>query len=116
MPDFSVEVSSLHPFFMLVGEAAATFVSLLFIAVTWNPHILSSQTDPRFLNVAVNAFRDLLFVIILSLAILLPYSDSAGLGRNLIVPTGIFLVLLLVRISRNRGGRAQLSRLRRIQF
>jgi hypothetical protein len=71
--DFSAELSSLHPFFTLLGEAAATFVGLLFIAVTWNPHILSSQADPRFLNVAVNAFRDLLFIIVISLAILFPH-------------------------------------------
>jgi hypothetical protein len=57
VPDFSAELTNLHPFFMLLGEAAATFVSLLFIAVTWNPHILGSQTDPSFLNVAVNAPR-----------------------------------------------------------
>jgi len=116
VPDFSAELTNLHPFFMLLGEAAATFVSLLFIAVTWNPHILGSQTDPRFLNVAVNAFRDLLFIIVISLAILLPHSNPADLGATLLVPTGSFFAVFLVAISRNRGGLVQLSRLRRIQF
>jgi uncharacterized membrane protein len=54
--------------------------------------------------------------IVLSLAILLPYSNGAGLGANLILPTGSGLIFFLVGISRNRGRPAQLSRLRRIQF
>jgi hypothetical protein len=109
--DFPAELTGLHPFFMLLGEAAATLVSLLFIAVTWNPHILGSQTDPRFLHVAFNAFRDLLFILLMSLAMLLPHSNPADLGVTLLVPTGPFLLVLLVRISQKGGGISQLSRL-----
>ena len=67
MADFSAELTSLHPSFTLVGEAAATFVGLLFIAVTWNPYILGPQADPRFLLIGVNAFRDLSFILTVSL-------------------------------------------------
>jgi len=46
--DFSAELTSLQPFFTLVGEAAAPFVGLLFIAVTWNPYILGPQSLGTF--------------------------------------------------------------------
>jgi hypothetical protein len=116
MSDFSAELTSLHPFFTLVGEAAATFVGLLFIAVTWNPYILGPQADPRFLRIAVNAFRDLLFILTVSLVFLLPLTNSKEMGQGLLSASATFLILLVAGIFRNPGGVSQLSRSRRIRF
>jgi hypothetical protein len=114
--DFSSELTSLHPFFTLLGGAAATFVGLLFIAVTWNPYLLASQADPRLLRVVVNAFRDLLFILILSLLLLLPLNSAKEVGQGLIYPSAVFLMLLLVGVFRNPGGESQISQSRRIRF
>jgi len=114
--DFSVELTSLHPFFALLGEVAATFVGLLFIALTWNPYVLGPQADPRFLRIAVNAFRDLLFIVTVSLLLLLPLNNPKEVGQGLLYPSVTFLVFLIVGAFRNLIGKSQLSQLRRIRF
>ena len=50
-------METLHPFYSLLGEAAATLLGLLFVSVTFNPQILDSTSRAIQRRYAENIFR-----------------------------------------------------------
>ena len=108
--DFRSAVEALHPFYSLLGEAAATLLGLLFVAVTFNPQILESSKGPVHRRDAENIFRQFVFLVWLSLAMLLPMNPT-NLGGNLLAQSIAFLVWIFFgfcsslrtpRVSRGR--------------
>ena len=89
--NFRNAIEALHPFYSLLGEAAATLLGLLFVSVTFNPQILESSTGPAHRRDAENIFRQFVFLVWLSLAMLLPMKP-AELGGSLLAQSVCFLV------------------------
>ena len=87
---FSSAIEALHPFYSLLGEAAATLLGLLFLSVTFNPTILEASSGAAQRRSAQNIFRQFVFLVWLSLAMLLPMTPVA-LGWNLLAQSVCFL-------------------------
>ena len=108
--DFRTAIEALHPFYTLLGEAAATLLGLLFLSVTFNPTILQSSSAAVQRRSAENIFRQFVFLLWLSLAMLLPMRP-VELGWNLLAQSVCFLIwvcfgffrdLRMLEISKDR--------------
>ena len=88
---FRSAIEALHPFYSLLGEAAATLLGLLFVSVTFNPTILQSSSGAVQRRSAENIFRQFVFLVWLSLLMLLPMTP-AELGWSLLAQSVCFLI------------------------
>jgi hypothetical protein len=100
--NFSSAMEALHPFYSLLGEAAATLLGLLFVSVTFNPQILDSTSRPIQRRYAENIFRQFFFLVWLSLMMLLPMTPSQ-LGWNVLIQSLFFLIWVLIGFCRSLG-------------
>jgi uncharacterized membrane protein len=98
--DFRVAIEALHPFYSLLGEAAATLLGLLFVSVTFNRQILESASGTAQRRHAENIFRQFVFLVWLSLAMLLPMTPLE-LGVNLILQSLCLFIWLFVGFCRS---------------
>jgi uncharacterized membrane protein len=98
--DFQGTIEALHPFYTLLGEAAATLLGLLFVSVTFNRQILESAPGTTQRRYAENIFRQFVFLVWLSLAMLLPMTHLE-LGVSLLVQSLCFFVWILVGFYRS---------------
>jgi hypothetical protein len=98
--DFRVAIEALHPFYSLLGEAAATLLGLLFVSVTFNRRILESEPGTGHRRNAENIFRQFVFLVWLSLAMLLPMTPFA-LGLNLLLQSLCFFIWVFVGFCRS---------------
>jgi hypothetical protein len=69
-----------HDFFLLSGTAAVTLVGLLFVSLSLHVEILFRQEHRDFRELAAEAFQGYLYVLISSLAFLLPIADGRVLA------------------------------------
>jgi hypothetical protein len=100
--NFSSAMEALHPFYSLLGEAAATLLGLLFVSVTFNPQILDSNSGPIQRRYAENIFRQFFFLVWLSLMMLLPMTPSE-LGWSVLIQSLFFLIWVLIGFYRSLG-------------
>jgi hypothetical protein len=98
--DFSHAMEALHPFYSLLGEAAATLLGLLFVSVTFNPQILDSTSRPVQRRYAENIFRQFFFLVWLSLMMLLPMTPFE-LGWSLLLQSICFFIWVLIGFCRS---------------
>jgi hypothetical protein len=98
--DFQGAIAALHPFYSLLGEAAATLLGLLFVSVTFNRQILESEPGTGQRRNAENIFRQFVFLVWLSLAMLLPMTPFA-LGLNLLLQSLCFFIWIFVGFCRS---------------
>jgi hypothetical protein len=98
--DFRVAIEALHPFYSLLGEAAATLLGLLFVSVTFNRQILESAPGTAQRRYAENIFRQFVFLVWLSLALLLPMT-RLELGLNLLLQSLCFFIWIFVGFCRS---------------
>jgi hypothetical protein len=98
--DFHGAIEALHPFYSLLGEAAATLLGLLFVSVTFNRQILESASGTAQRRYAENIFRQFVFLVWLSLAMLLPMT-ALELGLNLLVQSLCFFIWIFVGFCRS---------------
>jgi len=98
--DFRVAIEALHPFYSLLGEAAATLLGLLFVSVTFNRQILESAPGTAQRRYAENIFRQFVFLVWLSLALLLPMTPLE-LGLNLLLQSLCFFIWVFVGFCRS---------------
>ena len=61
-----------HDFFLLAGTAGATLLGLLFVSVSLKTDVIMRSSEKHLRAQAMSAFESLLFVMILSLAVLVP--------------------------------------------
>jgi hypothetical protein len=108
---FNSTVETLHPFYSLLGEAAATLLGLLFVSVTFNGQILDPTSGSTQRRHAENIFRQFGFLVWLSLAMLLPLTP-VELGLNLLLQSLCFFTWTLLGFCRSFSA-AQASRDRR---
>lgn len=97
---FRSATEALHPFYTLLGEAAATLLGLLFVSVTFNPAILESSSGAVQRRSAENIFRQFVFLVWLSLAMLLPMGP-AELGWSLLAQSVCFLIWIFFGFCRD---------------
>jgi hypothetical protein len=102
LSNFSGAMEALHPFYSLLGEAAATLLGLLFVSVTFNPQILDPTASPVQRRYAENIFRQFVFLLWISLVMLLPVS-AAGLGHTLLLQSVAFLIWIFIGFCRSLG-------------
>ena len=98
--DFHSAIDALHPFYSLLGEAAATLLGLLFVSVTFNRQILEASSGLTQLRQAESIFRQFVFLVWLSLAMLLPLAPRE-LGWNLLLQSLCFLIWIFVGFCRS---------------
>jgi hypothetical protein len=98
--DFHSAIEALHPFYSLLGEAAATLLGLLFVSVTFNRQILESSAESVQRRYAENIFRQFVFLVWLSLAMLLPMTASS-LGWSLLLQSLCFFIWIFVGFCRS---------------
>jgi hypothetical protein len=97
---FRSAIEALHPFYTLLGEAAATLLGLLFLSVTFNPTILESSSGAIQRRSAENIFRQFVFLVWLSLAMLLPVTP-VELGWSLLAQSVCFLIWIFFGFCRD---------------
>jgi hypothetical protein len=101
-----------HDFFLLSGTAAVTLVGLLFVALSLHVEILFRQEHRDFRELAAEAFQGYLYVLISSLAFLVPIADGRVLALIYALINIVMLGRTLVRAPkffaahRARGGSA----------
>ena len=93
--DFHSAIEALHPFYSLLGEAAATLLGLLFVSVTFNRQILELSSGSTQRRHAENIFRQFVFLVWLSLTMLLPLS-AVELGWSLLLQSACFFIWIFV--------------------
>jgi hypothetical protein len=69
-----------HDFFLLAGTAGATLLGLLFVSVSLKTDVIMRSSERHLRSQAMSAFESLLFTVILSLALLTPFSSTKFLG------------------------------------
>ena len=83
-----------HDFFLLAGTAGATLLGLLFVSVSLKTEVIMRSSERHLRSQAMSAFESLLFTMILSLALLIPFGSVRY--------AGVFLVTLgLVGVVRS---------------
>jgi hypothetical protein len=80
MNGFNQQLISWQPFYSVVATVSATLVGLLFLSLSINKIRITSGDDHPSLRLALRCFGDLLFVLMISLVILVPFQRSYGLG------------------------------------
>jgi hypothetical protein len=102
--DFTHLLASWQNFYLLVGTGAATFIGLMFVAVTFGASLITAETDTAetgtarsFLDPALFHFMQVLFTACL---LLIPTIGPAPLGV-LLAGAGVFRLATLVRVYRN---------------
>jgi hypothetical protein len=98
--DFHSAIDALHPFYSLVGEAAATLLGLLFVSVTFNRQILEPSSGSTHRRHAENIFRQFVFLVWLSLTMLLPLTPLE-LGWSLLLQSLCFFIWIFVGFCRS---------------
>jgi hypothetical protein len=98
--DFHSAIDALHPFYSLVGEAAATLLGLLFVSVTFNRQILEASSGLTQRRHAENIFRQFVFLVWLSLTMLLPLTPLE-LGWSLLLQSFCFFIWIFVGFCRS---------------
>ena len=98
--NFSAAMEAFHPFYSLLGEAAATLLGLLFVSVTFNPDIIDSTSRPIQRRYAENIFRQFFFLVWLSLMMLLPMTPFE-LGWSVLIQSICFLTWVLIGFCRS---------------
>jgi hypothetical protein len=97
---FNSTIETLHPFYSLLGEAAATLLGLLFVSVTFNRQILDPAAGSSQRRHAENIFRQFVFLVWLALAMLLPLSPPE-LGGSLLLQSLAFFLWIFVGFCRS---------------
>ena len=73
-----------HDFFLLAGTAGATLLGLLFVSVSLKTDVIMRSSERHLRSQAVSAFESLLFTMILSLAMLIPFGSQRLVGVFLV--------------------------------
>lgn len=85
---FSQSLEPWRDFYTLAGTAAATFMGLLFVAVSLNPRIMADD-GPRGLRAwAGGTMSNLIALLILSLFCMMPDLDHRSFGTSLLILGG----------------------------
>jgi hypothetical protein len=113
MDSFVRSLQAWQAFYSTVATAAATLTGLLFVALSLNLDILSTQHADR-MRVARRAFGDFLYVLMIALTFLVPSPVPAGLAIALFVlgaARGIGLIRLAMEIPRRKSRRHDIAQL-----
>ncbi len=102
-----------HDFFLLAGTAGATLLGLLFVAVSLKTDIIMRGSQRHLRAQAMSAFESLMFVMILSLAVLVPVARMRLTGAMLIT-LGMVGLVRAVAAARGDASPAAASLRRRL--
>jgi hypothetical protein len=74
-----------HDFFAAVAGIAATLVGLLFVALALNPAVMADDGPAGLRTWAGQTFHNFLMVLVFALIVLIPDTDSMGLGLPILI-------------------------------
>lgn len=100
---FAQFVKEWHEFYSLLGGTSGTLVGLLFVALSINIDTLNREEYAQFRHLAQQTFANFIFLMLLSLAFLIPHAAPARLSINLTV-LSTFIVAVTMRIWRSQRG------------
>jgi hypothetical protein len=103
MDNFSVQLQSWQVFYATVGAASATLSGLLFVSLSLNRERLKDATSSGPLATARRSFANFLYVLMLSLAFLVPHPAPIGLAVALVVLGLSRAIGLVHEVARWRG-------------
>src|SRR4029078_4458359 len=95
-----------HDFFLLSGTAAVTLAGLLFLSLTLNLEALLHESRLHLLQYARATLMSFTFVLVTSLAFLIPQSSLTVVGLLTTIYSAISLGVLLVAIVKRWGKRS----------
>ena len=93
-----------HDFFLLAGTAAATLMGLLFVALSLHLDVIVQEDGAHFGTVALQAFLNFIFVLLISLFLLIPSLTGRIVGTTLMM-LGLVRLALFIRSAAVVGRR-----------
>ena len=81
---FSSTVAGWRDFYMLAGETSATFVGLIFVAVSLHLDLVGEAGISAIFTLARRTFSSFILIVIISLVFLIPREGPRGLGWPLL--------------------------------
>jgi len=91
--NLSSDVASWHSFYTLAGTASATFVGLVFVAVSLHLDLIGESGVSAIFTMARRTFSSFVIMVIIALVFLVPKQGSVGLGWSLVVIGAVDLIL-----------------------
>ena len=85
MEDRFATLADWHDFFAAVAGIAATLVGLLFVALALNPAVMADDGPAGLRTWAGHTFHSFLLVLVIALIVLIPDTDSMGLGLPILI-------------------------------
>ena len=96
---FSSTVAGWRDFYMLAGSSSATFVGLIFVAVSLHLDLIGEAGISAIFTLARRTFYSFILVVIISLVFLIPKEGPAGLGWPLLA-LGVVAMLWAIQEGR----------------
>lgn len=102
MQTFSQAVADWHDFYLMVGQASATLVGLLFVSLSLNARLITggSSAGPR--TVAEQTFVNFLSVLLVAIVFLIPNPGPLELGLTLVFIGSVNLYRAVRRLVKAR--------------
>jgi len=91
MDAFAQTVQGWHDFYVLIGEAAATLLGLLFVSLSLNVVAITRKKNVDLRALAEQTFSNFIFVLLAALFFLIPHQERLGLGLPLLGTGGLGL-------------------------
>jgi hypothetical protein len=108
MTNFSQIVREWETFYLLTGTAAATFIGLLFLAISIHMEVFHRKAFADMQRFATLTFNCYFYVFLISMLFLIPGVSPLGLGIPLLLLGSLALANAVVQ--RYRVRKSQLSR------
>jgi len=97
---FSAAALSWQNFYLLVGEAAATLVGLMFVAVTFGSSLVTAETSPTARSFLDPTFTHFVQILLTACLLTIPSMGPSVLGAVLLLVAALRLATL-VRVYRH---------------
>jgi hypothetical protein len=82
-PSFAAIAETWHDFYLTAGAASATLVGLLFVGLSLNLDVVTSDEGTSIRVLAEQAFADFVFVLLIALFVLIPNQDAQSMTVEL---------------------------------
>lgn len=103
---FTLALHAWQNFYFMSGGAAATLIGLLFIAISFGWHLVSTESDTQFRTYVTPILTHFISVLVLACMMLVPIYPAFGLSLVLL---GLSIAggIEIVRVIRGMSRRAQ---------
>lgn len=108
MDTFTQAIEGWHDFYMMIGAAAATLIGLLFVSLSLNVDVITSEANADLRVLATQTFTNFISLLMFAVLFLIPHQVPLGLGLPLLGSGGYGLYISLSRYfeARRKQSRA----------